>query len=363
MTPLLILAVLTSQADLDTKVGDEDLTLAALSKRAYDAPTTKTRLAVMSLQAAGVPEEYAAGVTETVASAADATGVFETVSPRQIRSLLAYEKRKELLGGCVQQKCYLQVAKLVQAPHLVAGTVAKVGDRLSLNLVLLDAVEGRALKRVEEETADASTLMETARRSIVVLLQPVLNARQGYLKVAVNVPDAAIVVDDARRSEGVGQVMNLAAGPHVLAVKRDGFYATTADVFVRPGRVSVEEVKLIPARETIESYESTASWMRYSAYATAVLAVGAAVGSGIFYARASDNLDVVNGYASLSAEERAGMDRAVVLQANDDFTTNQAVYLSLLGGALVSGGVSLYLFLAGDDPDRYAEFHTLTGAE
>ena len=38
-----------------------------------------------------------------------------------------------------------------------------------------------------------------------------------------------------------------------------------------------------------------------------------------------------------------------------------AVYISMLGTAVVSAGVSLYLFLAGDDPDRYEEFHGING--
>ncbi len=333
--------------------------------KAIDEPTTKTRLAVMSLQAAGVPDDYAAGVTETIATSADETGVFETVSPRQIQSLLAYEKRKEMLGGCVDDACYVQVAKLVKAPNLIGGTVSQVGEKLTLNLVLIDAAEGRALKRHQEETTDPSDLMDAARHGIIVLLQPVLNARSGYLKVAVNIDDAQIVVDDERRREGVGQVISLSAGPHVLKLKRDGFYSTTSDVFVRPGRVAVEDVKLIPAKETIETYESSAKAWRISAYVLGGLAVGAAVASGVFYARATDDLNTVNSYAALTNEQQALSPdlRMEAIAADDRFGTNQALYISMLAGAIVSGGISLYLFLAGDDPDRYQEFHSLAGVE
>jgi hypothetical protein len=230
---------------------------------------------------------------------------------------------------------------------------------------LIDAVEGRAMRRHQEETTDASDLMDAARHGIIVLLQPVLNARQGYLKVAVNIDDAQIVVDDERKKEGVGQVISLPAGPHVLKVKRDGFYSTTADVFVRPGRVSVEDVKLIPAKETIEEYESSANAWRISAYVLGALSVGSAVASGIFYARATDDLNTVNSFAALNNEQQALSPqlREDALAADDRFGTNQALYLSFITGALVSGGISLYLFLAGDDPDRYEEFHSLAGVD
>lgn len=347
-TSLLILAALGAQT------GADGLTPPEL--------TTRTRTAIMSITASGVPEEYAEGLTETIATTVQETGVFETISPRQLSSLLAYEKRKELLGGCVQEACYVQIAKTVKAEHLVAGSVARVGDKLTLNLVLIDAAQGKALKRTNRESAGASNLLEEARQAVIVLLQPILSARRGYLKVAVNVPDAALVVDDAQRIEGVGQVIALAAGPHVLKVERDGFYATTADVFVRPGRVSEEDVKLIPARETIEQYESSASLMRWGAYGTAVVAVGAAVASGIFYGSASDDKSLVDSYSRALAIDRAAIGTPNEIQAaSDSFQTNQALYLTFLGTAVVSGGVSLFLWLTGDDPDRYDEFHTLSG--
>lgn len=330
-------------------------------RRFEEAPMRTTRLAVMKLKASGVPAEYAEGLTETIATAAAKTGVFETISPTQISALLSYEKRKELLGGCVEEDCYVQVAQAVKAPNLVGGSIAKVGDQLVLNLVLIDAAEGTALKRTERTTTSASALMSSARAAMTVVLQPLLESRQGYLRVAVNVPDAGVTVDDERRAEGVGQVIALAAGPHVLKVKRDGFYATTADVFVRPGRVQVETVNLIPAKETIEDYEGTARLMRWGGYGTAVVAVGAAVASGLFYARATDNKNMVDSYTSALGTERAQISYPEVVDARNDFTTNQAVYLSLLGTAVISAGVSAYLFFSGDDPDRYEEFHSLNG--
>lgn len=326
-----------------------------------EAPVRTTRLAVMKLKASGVPEEYAEGLTETIATAAAQTGVFETISPAQISALLSFEKRKELLGGCVEEECFVQVAQAVKAPHLVGGSIAKVGDQLVLNLVLIDAGEGSALKRTDRNTTSASQLMSSARAAMIVVLQPLLESRQGYLRVAVNVPDAGVTVDDERRVEGVGQVIALAAGPHALKVVRDGFYTTTADVFVRPGRVSVETVNLIPAKETIQSYEGSAKLKRWGGYGTAVVAVGAAVASGLFYARATDNKNMVDSYTSALGTDRAQVAYPDVVEARNDFNTNQAVYLSLLGTAVISAGVSAYLFLTGDDPDRYEEFHSLNG--
>jgi TolB-like protein len=323
----------------------------------------KTRLAIMALSAAGVPEEYAIGLTETIATHAANTGVFDVISPRQIQSLLAYEKRKELLGGCVEEACYVQIAQIVRADHLLAGTVAKVGDEITLNLVLLDTAKGSALKRTTRETTNASELMAEAKGAAIVVLQPVLSERRGFLKIAANVPDVEVAVDDERRIEGQGQIIPLAAGPHVLKVTRDGFYGSTSDVFVRPGRVSDEEVKLIPAKATVEAYESKAKLMRYGGYAAAVAAVGAGVVAGVFYAKATDNKNTVDHYVNALDSVRASgsvgtYDEA--RSADSSFSTNQTIYLVSLATAVIAGAASLYCLLAGDDPHRYDEFHSLT---
>ena len=326
------------------------------------APTD--RIAVMQLKAAGAPEEYVEGVTETIATVVSDTGVFETISPRQVGSLLAYEKRRELLGGCVDEACYTQVARLVKARYVIAGSVVRVDKRLVLNLVLIDAEAGNALDRTNRETEDSATLLSEVRHAAIVLLQPLLSTRQGYLKVNANVPDVELVVDDTLRLEKAGQVMGLAAGPHVLEVRREGFYSASADLFVRPSHVRVENVNLIPAKETIENYESTARLMRYSAYGSAAVAVVSGVLSGVFFAQATEDKNLVDSYSQARAIDRPMIgSRSEAVAAEDSFATHQALYISMLTTAVIAGGLSLYLFIAGDDPDRYAEFRSLAGVD
>jgi len=325
-------------------------------------PEEKIRLAVMSISAAGVPDEYAVGLTETIATTIADTGVFETISPRQISSLLAYEKRRDALGGCVEEACYRQIAKLVKAGHLVSGSIAKVGDELTLNLVLIDAKEGSAAKRENRKSKHAADLMTAADEAAIALLQPLLGARQGFLRVAANVPDAELVVDGELRSEGLTQVVALPAGPHIVKLKRAGFYTATAEVKIRPGLVHTEKLALIPAKDTIESYETTANAMRIGAYTTGALAVVGAVAGVLFYTQATDDKLEVDRFASgLSVERAAPGARDAAVQAQDSFNTNQSLYFVGLGTAVVAGATSLILFLTGDDPDRYDEFEGLEG--
>ncbi|MBI4814639.1 MAG: PEGA domain-containing protein [Deltaproteobacteria bacterium] len=326
-----------------------------------NAAEPKPRLAIASIAAEGVPDELAAGVTETVATAIARTGVFDTVSPKQIAALLAFEKRKELLGACGDERCYAQIASAVKADHLVAGSIARVGDAgLVLNLVLVDAKAASSLERTERQSADASGLIEASKAAAVVVLQPLLSQRTGYLKINSNVPDAALTVDDRRRPEVPGQVIVLPAGPHVLELSKDGFYRATLDVLVTPGLVVGHEITLVPAKETIESYESSARLMRYGAFATGALAIGAAVAGAVFYSSASDDKSTVDRYSSaLEIDRSHSALREQALTARDSFDTNQSLYLISLGTAVVSGAASIYLFLAGDDPGRYEEFRSM----
>jgi hypothetical protein len=256
----------------------------------------------------------------------------------------------------------VQVAQLVQAKHLIGGSVARLGERLVLNLVLIDAAAGTALQRTNREAGSAPELLEQARSAGIALLQPILSERRGYLNIAANVPDATVIVDDQRRLEGVGQVIALAAGPHAIQVSRDGFYTASADVLVKPGRVETESVSLIPAKETIESYESKAHLMRYGAYAGGALAIGAGVVAAIFYGKATDAKTTVDSFTNGLDADRARVGfRQQALTAHDDFQVDQSVYLIALGGAVLAGATGLYLLLAGDDPDRYREFHAISG--
>lgn len=332
---------------------------AALSEL-KDAEPSKVRLAIMAVSAQGVPPEYTAGVTETIATEIARTGVFDTISPAQVSSILAYEQRKDALGGCVSEDCYVQVARLVKAEHLIGGAVAKVGELLVLNLILIDASDGKAINRARHETPNPSELVRESHRAAITLLQPLLSQRQGYLRIAANVPDAAVIVDDVQRAEGVGQVIALPAGPHTLRLKKDGFYGTAADVLIHPGQVETQRISLIPARETIEAYESKASFMRTTAWISGGLAVGAGLLAGVLYANASGDKDVVDRFASMSDIDRSRQGlREEALSAKDSFEVKQGIYLGAIGGALLFGATSLYFFLAGDDPDRYEEFRSL----
>ena len=76
------------------------------------------------------------------------------------------------------------------------------------------------------------------------------------------------------------------------------------------------------------------------------------------YHQATQDAQRVEEFVRLPDVDRADSARtARALEAKSDFETEQGLYIGGMAGAVALGGAALYLFLAGDDPDRYAEFH------
>lgn len=335
------------------------LTLLLLGRGALAAEDEGiTRLAVIGLEANGVPAELARALSETVATRAARTGVFETVSPVQLSAVVALDKSRWATGQCAEEDCFARLARAVSAEHAIGGSVGRAGDTFVLNLVLVDVATAKAVRRTEKREGEVSALLEAAGHATIEIVQPILSERSGFAQLDANVPGAQLSIDGERTAERTGQVFPLAAGPHVVKASMDGFYPTTVDLTVRPNRVSALELTLVPAPETVKAYRSEANTLRTLAWVTAGLAVASAGASAFFYDQGTGNLDTINGYNALNDIDRAGVERPT--GARSDFDTNQGLYLTFLGTAVVSGLASAGFFMFGPDPDRYAEFEDLS---
>lgn len=331
--------------------------LAADTALAQDS--AQFRLGVLQLEGEGRSQALSTAVTESLSRWAANTGIFETISPAQIRAIVQHDKRRDLFGQCKADTCYQSLGRVLEASHLVTGTLAKTGASFTLNLILIDTKTGSALRRTTRQATGVPELLKSAERGLAILLQPLLSKHQGFLRLAGNadVHEAAVAIDGVRRPERIGKLVTLAAGPHVLRVTREGFYPLEIDVMIRPTRITEHRLELIPAPDTIANYERKARRARFTAWTTAALSLTTGVLAAYFYDQASGHKAVSDGYALAVANNQnpeVSLSRAV--QAEDAFGSNQTLYLSLLGGAVVSGMVSTYLFSTGGAPDRYEEF-------
>jgi hypothetical protein len=158
--------------------------------------------------------------------------------------------------------------------------------------------------------------------------------------------------------------VELPAGPHDLRVVKDGFIDWARTIQIKPHELQAVDVTIIPSAKFIDSYESRAKSFRrwaWIAAASCLALEGTALGLRLFtwqkydsiesnydkgiYAPYSNQSDYYNHY-------KDDMQRAEIM----DYA---ALGLSLAG--VLAGAASLYLFLEGDDPGRYQQFHGLLG--
>lgn len=323
-----------------------------------EEPEARPRLVVIDLEPAGVPEEIARAFTETLATRVDRSGVFDTVSPVQLSAVVALDRSRWATGACAQEDCFARLAKAVDADYAVGGSLARAGEVFTLSLVLVDVETAEALRRVERQDAQISSLLKAAREATVELLQPVLSERSGFVRLGSNVPGVQLSVDGVRSPQRMGQVFSLAAGPHIIRGSREGFYPAAADVMVRPGRLSDLQLTLVPAPETVAAYESNAHLLRNLAWITGGVALASGIAAAVFYEQSSQNLDAVESFRGLSSLEQSRTPRPI--DDRNNFNTHQGLYLTFLGTAVASGLTSIGLFVFGPDPGRFAEFQDLS---
>ena len=100
------------------------LPLAAAAAGAEARP----RVAVLDLSANGASKELASAVGGVVANELDRLGAFHVVTSEAIRSMLAFEKQRQMLG-CADAGCIADIGGALGVDWLVSGKVSRLAPR------------------------------------------------------------------------------------------------------------------------------------------------------------------------------------------------------------------------------------------
>jgi hypothetical protein len=104
------------------------------------------KIAVLDLEAAGVPEPLVATLSLLLPNAIrEANAGVEVISGAEIRSLIGFERQKVLLGCKENSNCIAEVGGALGAGELVSGSLGKVGKTYMLQLRRLDVAQGRTI--------------------------------------------------------------------------------------------------------------------------------------------------------------------------------------------------------------------------
>lgn len=352
--------------------------LIAAGSAAAAPPDARPKVAVLDLVANGTSPQLAAAAGGMVANELDRLGVFKVISSDNIRAMLALERQKQILGGCSDSGCVAEIGGALGADYLVSGQVSAIGGGkspvtwgidLTLSSVRRGAREGSAVESARTE----SELMQLIPRTVGRLTAKVLASRTGRLVLVASELGAVVKVDDqARGTTPLPGPLELPSGPRTISVEKKGFVSWQADVTIRPGRIAEEQVTLVPSPDFIRDYESRNGKMRLGAWvATGVAAAGAVAAVG-FQLRANQLYgDPATSGTFLYYKQKlldgatppAGTDyrqQAQKLQSQVSTAQN----LSYVGAGLmaVGAGAAVWLWVAGDDPGRYARYRGLTAS-
>ena len=124
------------------------------------APAEKSKLAVLSLTAAGeVDPAVAKSLTELVTAEVAARGYFDPISSSEIETMLGAERQRQLMG-CSEDStsCLAELTGALGAGYMLTGSLAKVGGVFQLNLQIIDTRNAKTIGRSSKLARDYESL-------------------------------------------------------------------------------------------------------------------------------------------------------------------------------------------------------------
>jgi hypothetical protein len=142
------------------------LSLASAVALAADNPQAhpaKVKLFVNALTpAGGVSPELAGALTDAIATEISARGYFETLSARDVETIVGAARQRQLMG-CSEEgtSCLAELVGAVGARFMLTGTVAKLGAAYQLTIQTMDTTKAQPLGRATRIANDLAGLRAT----------------------------------------------------------------------------------------------------------------------------------------------------------------------------------------------------------
>lgn len=353
------------------------------------AEEAKPLLAVLDLEAREATPPQAEAATLGVLRGLRALDVFQVLSASDIRQLLALERQRQVLGA--GQGDFPALSRSLGAEHVVAGTLTRVGSGFQVELRLLDTRQSSVLsQKALGPVAKMEELAVQLPGLAQELVAPLLATQQGSLLVRSREEAAEVLVDDALvASTPMASPVKLARGTHRLQVRKDGFIAQARSVKIQPDQLTIEELELLPSADYAEAYRLRHGRLRVGAYLATGLAVAALAGAfaidqgltepayqkeflprryalegtllgSVRPAQLAGDPSFVAAYNQCGASPETCAREADELRGR--ISTQQWVTGGLAGVGVLAAGAAAYLWITGEDPNRYANLVASVGA-
>lgn len=335
------------------------------------AAQPRPRVAVLDLVPNGASRELASAATTSVAAALDRLAVFQVITAEAIRSALSFEKQRQMLG-CTDAGCMAELGGALGADYLVAGKVTRLPGSsdlpptVTLDLTLLSA-RGERVGAAMETTASDAELVTRIPRAVARLAARVLAGRAGRLVVSCSEAGAIVKLDEVVvGTTPLRAALSLPSGPHLLVVEKKGFVTLVKDVRVEPAQLVEEHASLIPSPDFVKDYEARQGKLRTGAWIATGVAAAGAVAAIAFQLHANSLYGSESSPGTFLYDRRRIQDGITVENGKDlraeasslksRLQTSQTLCWVSAGVAGVSAATAAWLWIAGDDPHRYAPY-------
>lgn len=336
----------------------------------------RPNVAVMDFTANGATKELASAASSSVANELDRLGAFKVMTSEAIRSLLAFEKQKQMLG-CADASCITEIGGALGADYLVSGKVTRlaaaagVPETLSLDLTLSSVKKGTREGSVIESATSEAVLMTKVQKAVVRLVQKVLAGRAGRLVVAMAEAGAVVKVDDQiKGTTPLQAAISLPSGPHILSVEKDGFVTYQRDLQIEPAKTLEERVSLVPSPDFISRYESRQKKLRLGAWLSTGTAVAGLASAVYFQMSASSKYGNESSPGTFLYVRRQILDGADSAELRAEASSLKSSVESRQMLSYVSGGLgaaaavaATYFWISGEDPGRYAAYREVASLD
>jgi hypothetical protein len=259
--------------------------------------------------------------------------------------------------------------------YLVSGKVSRLAasrdapETLSIELTLSAVKSGQREGSAIETGRSEADLLGRVGRAVSRLVARVLTSRSGTLVVAATESGALVKVDEqVKGTTPLQGAIALPAGPHALAVEKQGFVAFQKEVQVLPGKLAEERAVLVPSPDFIREYESRQRKLRTGAWIATGVAVAGVAAAVLLQADASrlygndstagtflyDRRKLLDGVTT-----EGGVDlRAQAVTLQGEISQRETLSWVAVGVGAASAVAATWLWIAGDDPERYARYRT-----
>jgi hypothetical protein len=336
------------------------------------AAEARPKVAVLDFTANGASRELASATGGIAANELDRMAAFQIVTAEAIRTMLAFEKQRQMLG-CADAGCMADLGGALGVDWLVSGKVTRlaasagVPETYSLELTLTNVRKAAREGSIIETARTEAELVQKTGKAAQRLVGKILAGRTGRLAVTAAETGATVMVDEqVKGTTPLRGALVLPAGPHALTVEKKGFVAHQRDVQIEAGKLVEERVSLVPSPDFVKEYESRQRKLRIGAWiSTGVAVAGFAAAVALqastasLYGNESTPGTFLYDRARLQAgvEVQNGVDlRAEANQLRSDIESRQTIsYVAASVGAAATVA-AVYFWVAGDDPNRYAGF-------